>query len=152
MVAGGQTWIGEIEDAIEQVLNARTVAYRGPEGVRSLAVAPDGGLYVDVPFIGLSAFRFGSVHEGIDPVARREWAQKTHVGSMDACRGCWARHYCGGGSRAVCYARTGDARNPHPDSCRLIRRTYELAMGVCLELAETDPDRLRIRYGREDAA
>ena len=115
-------------------------------------MAPNGELYVSPELLNVDAFHLGDVHSGIRRDAQRTWVRSTHLERMKPCGDCWVRNFCGGGSRSASFAHTGDVRQPCADACRLIRRTYEAAMGTCLELADRAPDRLHDRYGSPEAA
>jgi uncharacterized protein len=88
----------------------------------------------------------GDVFSGIDADRYREWLRDLHIERRDPCRTCWARYLCGGGCRADAVLATGDAAVANPVSCERIRRTYELAMAIFLEVDERDPGFLSSRY------
>ena len=145
VLLGTKTRLGEIEDSLDQVYNGRLACYRESGGVRSVAVSPDGELFVSHALAGDAQFRFGHLDTGIDRVAQRKWLRSNHVTNIPGCQSCWARYLCGGGSRSE-----GDGGET-PDWCRATRKTYELTMFACLELAELCPDALQKRYGEGQA-
>jgi uncharacterized protein len=146
VTTGGTAWIGDFEDAISQVFNQRMSMYHCGAGTRYLTVSPDGGLYVCPGLVRNEAFSVGNVEDGIDREAQRRWIKETHVEKFEGCSACWARYLCGGGCRLEAFQQSGDIRKPDGETCNLIRRTYELAMGTCLEIASADENRLYARY------
>ena len=144
---GGAVWIGDFEDCVVQVYNQMFSLYHCGAGTRYLAVAPDGKLYVCPGLVGHEAFCFGSVLEGINRERQKQWIKSTHVDAFEDCRKCWARYLCGGGCRLNAFQATGDIQTPDPVMCDIIRRSYELALSLCVDLYEEAPEQLEARYG-----
>lgn len=67
-------------------------------GQRQISVAPDGGLYPCVQFVGDASCRIGDVWEGIDETVRQRLYEENGE-EKDTCRDCAVRercnHYCG---------------------------------------------------------
>lgn len=141
-----ETFLEEIEGAMAQLLEHQVLFYSCGAGTRSLAVSPEGGLFPCFDLIGWEPLRMGDVFSGIDSGKYRKWLQDLHVERREPCRTCWARYLCGGGCRADAVLATGDAAVANPISCERIRRTYELAMAVFLEVDGQDPGVLSSRY------
>lgn len=141
-----ETFLEEIEGAMAQLLEHQVLLYSCGAGTRSLAVSPEGRLFPCFDLIGWEPLQMGDIFSGIDADRYREWLRDLHVERRDPCRTCWARYLCGGGCRADAVLTTGDAAAPNPISCERVRRTYELAMAVCLEADGQDPGLLSSRY------
>ena len=147
LLNGGEAWIGDIEDHMAQVFATGMSFYHCGAGTRALTVAPDGKLYVCPGTVGNGAFSVGHVNEGIDREKQKAWIKSTHVEEFEACGACWARYLCGGGCRLNSFLESGRVESPSPAACGVIRRTYELAMSTCLQIAEEDSELLETRYG-----
>jgi uncharacterized protein len=141
-----EPFLEEIEGAMAQLLERQVLFYSCGAGTRSLAVSPEGGLFPCFDLTGWESLRMGDVFSGIDADRYREWLRDLHIERRDPCRTCWARYLCGGGCRADAVLATGDAAVANPVSCERIRRTYELAMAIFLEVDERDPGFLSSRY------
>lgn len=90
-------------------------------GTNELAVDADGGIYPSWRFFGMPEFRAGSIVDGhVDEEALKRYDD---VGSLttSACRNCWARNLCGGGTAAVHQALSGSFRKPHGPWCEAQR-------------------------------
>lgn len=66
-------------------------------GAGYLGVAADGALHACHRFVGDESAAFGSVQQGVDEAARRQWLSSRHIDRQQPCAGCWARYLCGGG-------------------------------------------------------
>jgi radical SAM protein with 4Fe4S-binding SPASM domain len=132
-------WISLLEDPMVEVFNQNTFLYHSGVGVRSLVVAPNGALYAEAE----NAFYMGDVQTGIDRGRQKAWIRSTHIEALPGCASCWVRHLCGG----ACRVELKDKTALDPVACQLKRRTYELAMDACLDIAVHHADRLHRRYG-----
>jgi radical SAM protein with 4Fe4S-binding SPASM domain len=101
-----------------------------------MAVAPDGALFPCHQFAGIEEFRIGNVFQGIlrDDIGKT--FQKNHVLSKPACRGCWARFYCGGGCHANAWRQNGRLSQPYEIGCILERKRLECALFLQVMLYE----------------
>ena len=149
VLSGKHTWIGELEDAIFQVFNQKISLYHCGAGTRYITVAPDGKLYVCPGLTGNSAFCIGDLDSGIDRKLQRTWIKSTHVEKFPSCAPCWARYLCGGGCRLSSFLGSEQVDEPNSVSCALSRRTYELAMATCLDIASESPAQLEQRYAED---
>ncbi len=144
VMSSKMTWIGPIEDSAAQVFNGRRASYGDSAGITSLAVGCDGTIYVSEEVIGDSRYRMGHIQSGLDQGRRAQWIREAHVDARPGCQTCWARHLCGGGSTVA----VGNCPDPDSDYCTIVRRSYELAMGLCVDLDVRNPDLLEQRYGQ----
>lgn len=151
-ICGQQVRFRELEDRIEQVASGRLAAYHDAEGLRAIAVDTKGDIYVSQALIGIPRFRLGSCDTGLDRERHRDWIRSTHVRSFDACRGCWARHLCAGGSRSHAYLKNGDVRRPDESFCKSQKRLYEIAIGVYTDLSDRYPEVAATRFPGDQAA
>ena len=146
VLRGEETVLEELEGPVAQLLERQVLLYGCGAGTRSAAVSPEGGLFPCFDLIEARAFWVGDVFSGIDAERYRRWMQDLHAERRTPCRTCWARYLCGGGCWADAVLSTGDLATPNPVSCARIRRTYELAMAVCVEVEERSPGLLSARH------
>lgn len=146
LLNGERPVLEELEGPVVQLLERQVLLYGCGAGTRSVAVSPEGDLFPCFDLIGWRAFQMGDVFSGIDAARYRGWMQDFHTERRQACRACWARYLCGGGCWADAVLTTGDPGIPNAVSCTRIRRTYELAMSVCVEVEEEAPGLLSRRH------
>lgn len=88
-----------------------------PIGLNELAITSDGGIYPSWRLTDRPEFRHGDLTSAsVDEPALARY-EDVGVVTTSACRGCWARHLCGGGCAAVHHALSGSYRRPHPPWC-----------------------------------
>ena len=92
-----------------------------PAGTNELAVDASGGIYPAWRFLGIEAFRLGSLIDGSLDESKRARFDETGSMSTGVCRRCWARNLCGGGSTAVHFTLSGSHRKPHEAWCEAQR-------------------------------
>ena len=79
------------------------------------------------------SYRLGSLTEGLDQTARRQFLEARHVEAQEPCRSCWARYLCGGGCHVevIAAGRTG---------CDYIRGWLDYCLRFYDELLTERPD------------
>lgn len=107
-----------------------------------VALSQDGGFYPCHRFVGIPAFRMGSLTDGFDP-AWQERILELSVDLRSGCRECWARYLCGGGCWKHAYDAHGTVERPDTDgSCEIIRNQIECALAMNTILCSTaGPDK-----------
>lgn len=85
-------------------------------GQKQISVAPDGGIYPCVQFVGDAAYCIGDVRSGIDEARRQELFERSNR-EEETCTGCAIRdrcnHFCGCLNRQT----TGDIHRVSPVLC-----------------------------------
>ena len=106
-------------------------------GFDYMAVAPNGDLYPCHQFVGLEAFKVGSVYqpEELNHAISEDFLQ-AHVFNKPKCENCWAKYYCSGGCHADSFFRNGSLTEPVDLSCALQKRRLECALAVQAQLLE----------------
>lgn len=105
-------------------------------GNEYVAVTPAGDLYPCHQFVGREGFRMGSVlDESFNVDIQRQFAAN-HVLAKEACAGCWARFYCGGGCAANAHAKHGNIAAPYEMECEMERKRLECALAIAAEEME----------------
>ena len=84
----------------------------------------------------------GDVWNGLDREKEVQFRTELHVDNRKGCSTCWARNLCGGGCAYDARVSTGSWEGPNPVACARTRYSYELAMGMALELQDKNPGAL----------
>lgn len=127
-------------EKIKDLLRPGRKEYGCGGGRTYFGVAADGGIYYCSAFASVPEYRMGDVLDGIDPEIRKRLEADLHVANRETCRDCWARNLCGGGCAYNAHVTRGSTHEPDPAACEQIRFTYELAMGMALDIHEQNPD------------
>ena len=85
-------------------------------GQKQLSIAPDGGIFPCVQFVGDDAFRIGDVRTGIDEAKRNELFKQSNQ-EQPVCTGCAIRHRCNHFCGCLNRQATGDMRRISPVLC-----------------------------------
>ncbi|HHX75167.1 MAG TPA: thioether cross-link-forming SCIFF peptide maturase, partial [Firmicutes bacterium] len=97
-------------------------------GSAYLAVTPDGRLYPCHQFAGEDEFCVGDVQRGITaPEILRRFAAVDSA-AKEACAGCFARFFCGGGCHAAAWHQNHDLARPYALGCELHRKRVECGL------------------------
>lgn len=115
------------------------IPYRCPGGKSVVVVAPDGGIYPCDAFIDLDECRMGTIATGVDEVHRQRFLE-LDVDHKASCKHCWARYFCGGGCYAAAQVINSQIESPDPVRCELVKHLIELAILVCGNLRDQDPE------------
>lgn len=99
-------------------------------GLEYLAVAPGGELYPCHQFVGLSAFKLGTVSTGVSRHRVREKFQRAHIFNQPECLECWAKFYCSGGCYASNWTAHRDILKPDALSCAVFKLRLEYALAL----------------------
>ena len=114
-----------------------------------MAITADGSIYFCSSLVDAPEFKMSDVFAGIDREKQQHFDTQFNVNNRPECKTCWARNLCGGGV----FGRRGRRRVirciPNPVSCEQTRYRYELAMEMCMEIAEVDASLLQRRYDLE---
>ena len=116
---------------LQRLLNREKRLFFCGRGRASLAVSHQGGLYPCHRFVGEKPFSLGRLDNA---ATGREAHCASPVVRQRPCVCCFAKYLCGGGCAHDHLAMTGQAGQPAPDFCRLMRRQAEIAAALSLEL------------------
>jgi uncharacterized protein len=104
-------------------------------GTEYVAVTPWGDLYPCHQFVGDASYVMGDIWRGVVNTEIRDEMAGCNVYNRDACQGCWAKLYCGGGCAANAYHVAGSVRGIDEIGCALFKKRLECA--VYLKVAES---------------
>jgi uncharacterized protein len=135
-------------------------------GVHYACVSPGGSIYPCHQFDGMQEYKLGTVGSpgaspgvqgagpgvkgtgpGFDgaaasrPLLPDPRFAGCHVGTMPACRRCWAQLHCGGGCRHAAATAGGGLYSPPDFCCTLLRLRLEAALGIAAAAATRRPGR-----------
>ena len=140
------TKLGRFESLARQLLKQERAKYGCSGGRKLLSISIDGSIYFCSSLAGKDEFRLGDVFSGLDSEKQDGFKDRLYIGNKKPCQTCWARNLCGGGCAHDAFLATGDGFTPNPVSCEIIRHSYELAMGMCVELQERDQELVDRRF------
>ena len=99
-------------------------------GNEYFSVIPNGDLYPCHQFAGDTAFRMGSVYEGITKPELREKFKNSCLFTRKKCENCFAKFICSGGCSANNYHFNGDIDDPYETTCAMMKKRIECAMHI----------------------
>lgn len=104
-----------------------------------VAVTPEGHIYPCHQFVGQESFIMGDVDQGITNHHIKEIFDAGNLLKKEACQGCWAKYFCGGGCHANAYNFNQTIMEPHFISCELEKRRVENAIMIAIMEDQGDP-------------
>lgn len=105
-------------------------------GQKQVSIAPDGGIYPCVQFVGDPAYRIGEVRTGFDP-ARRAALYARSSAEKEPCTGCAIRHRCNHFCGCLNRQATGDIDRVSPVLCAHERIVLPIADRLAERLYKT---------------
>jgi uncharacterized protein len=127
---------------IGRIHRAEKKLYGCGAGRNMIAVDPSGDVYPCHRFVGMEAFRMGSIFGQLDWDAVRRPFLEASVHALQRCSDCWARHLCGGYCLNEIARPDGSYDAPNPLNCRLVQREIELSLFVYAKIKELSPELL----------
>ena len=115
-------------------LDAGPCVYKRVKGCGSgseyIAVTPDGDLYPCHQFAGYPEYKMGNLYEKtFDKNIQSKFAG-CNIMSMEHCKNCWAKYYCGGGCAANSYKFNKKLDGQYNLACILEKKRIECAMSI----------------------
>jgi uncharacterized protein len=139
-----------IKDTLEEIHKGVSKAYPCGAGLGLMGVSTDGDVAVCHRFAGSDRHKLGTVKDGIDRTAQREFLEHHHINDKTDCHTCWARPICAGGCYHEAHVRYGTTRHPNLHYCEWIRGWTETCLQVYGELSVRNPGFLA-RFDRDEA-
>lgn len=99
-------------------------------GSEYVAVTPEGGIYPCHQFVGFDEYIMGNVHTGEFNREIQDSFSDNNIATINECKSCWAKYYCGGGCAANNYKFHKDTTKPYKLACELERKRVECALMI----------------------
>jgi len=113
-------------------LDAGPCVYKRVKGCGSgseyVAVTPDGDIYPCHQFVGHTEFKMGNIMDGTFNRDIQNTFANNSILSLDHCKKCWAKYFCGGGCAANNYKFHKDVTVPYTLGCELEKKRVECAL------------------------
>ena len=133
-----------VKETIEEIHKGVSKAYPCGAGLGLMGVATDGDVNLCHRFAGSDAHKLGTVRDGVDRAAQRDFLERHHLDDKPACQTCWARPLCSGGCYHEAHTRYGETTSPNLHYCDWIRGWTETCLEIYGEIALRNPAYLRI--------
>lgn len=105
-------------------------------GSEYIAITPEGDIYPCHQFAGSPEYKMGSVYDGSFDTDMQKQFAGCNIMTLEHCKKCWARYFCGGGCAANNRRICGDVAKPYEIACELERKRIECALMIKAALAE----------------
>ena len=129
---GGQPFFSNLGVALREIHRGAARPLPCGSAASYLSLDATGRYYSCHRTIGEPGFSMGSLEDGADAAARRDFFKSHHVDMQEPCASCWARYLCGGGCHAE-VAATGRS------GCDYIRGWLDHCLRTYLDVAERHP-------------
>ena len=139
-----------IKDTLEEIHKGVSKAFPCGAGLGLMGVSTDGDVAICHRFAGSDEHKLGTVKDGIDRKAQKEFLEHHHIDDKTDCHTCWARPLCAGGCYHEAHVRYGTTRRPNLHYCEWIRGWTDTCLQVYGELSVRNPDFLA-RFDRIEA-
>jgi uncharacterized protein len=139
-----------IKDTLEEIHKGVSKAFPCGAGLGLMGVSTDGDVAICHRFAGSDEHKLGTVKDGIDRSAQKEFLEHHHIDDKTDCHTCWARPLCAGGCYHEAHVRYGTTRRPNLHYCEWIRGWTDTCLQVYGELSVRNPDFLA-RFDRMGA-
>lgn len=137
------TYFNRFFKQLSRLYHIQSIVGTCSAGFSLMAVDMDGSIYPCTAFVGVPAFRIGSVRTGID-VLKLNAFSGTKINASAACSGCWAKMICRGCGSCynLNYFAGKNPGKPDPYYCGLFRHKTKLMIGMIGRIAAKDAGRL----------
>jgi len=97
-------------------------------GSEYVAITPEGDIYPCHQFVGYTEYMMGNVHTGEFNRKIQNSFSGNNIVTMEECKSCWAKYFCGGGCAANNYKFHKDTTKPYKLACELEKKRIECAL------------------------
>lgn len=102
-------------------------------------VDTNGDIYPCPSLVGMTDFRMGNVHTGLEDNKAKSFREDTFCSNLQACSNCWAKYLCGGPCAYVSAVTSGRPDIPYGPECELTKHLIELAGYIVARLRVERP-------------
>lgn len=99
-------------------------------GSEYISVTPEGDIYPCHQFVGHSEYLMGNIHKNELNKDMQTIFANNNITSVDDCKKCWVKYFCGGGCAANNYTINKDIAKPYKISCELEKKRVECALMI----------------------
>ena len=133
-----------VKETLEEIHKGASKAYPCGAGLGLLGVATDGDVNLCHRFAGSDAHKLGTVTDGIDRAAQRQFLEQHHLDDKPVCQTCWARPLCSGGCYHEAHTRYGTTTSANLHYCDWIRGWTDTCLEIYGAIAVRNPGYLRL--------
>ena len=105
-------------------------------GSEYVAITPEGDIYPCHQFVGYTEYMMGNVHTGEFNRKIQNSFSDNNIATMEECKTCWVKYFCGGGCAANNYKFHKDTTKPYKLACELEKKRVECALMIKAALSE----------------
>ncbi len=120
-LAGKHHGFSNVRETLQEIHKGASKAWPCGAGFGLLGVSTAGDVNLCHRFAGSDDHKLGTVRDGIDRAAQRNFLESHHVASKTDCQTCWARPLCAGGCYHEAHTRYGTTTGPNLHYCEWIR-------------------------------
>jgi len=125
-------------------LDAGPCVYKRVKGCGSgseyIAITPDGDIYPCHQFVGYPEYKMGNINEGTFDTEVQKRFSGCNILTMESCKSCWAKYFCGGGCAANNYKFNHDPAKAYKLGCELEKKRVECAMMIKAALSDLEDE------------
>jgi len=132
---------------LQKIHQKSRTGYRCAAGSRTLAAAPDGGLYPCYKFVGVKNHIMGNVNGGtLDKTVSARFMEN-HVNRKSKCKDCWARYICGGGCPYLAQISNNNISIKDDPDCEFTRHLIKLSLEIYVDITSKNKDIWKRYFG-----
>ena len=131
-----------VKDTLEEIHKGVSKAYPCGAGLGLVGVSTGGDVALCHRFAASDDHNLGTVADGIDREAQREFLEAHHIRNKTDCHTCWARPICSGGCYHEAHTRHGETTAPNLHFCNWVRTWTNTCLEIYGELSQRNPDYL----------
>ncbi len=107
-------------------------------GSEYVAVTPEGDIYPCHQFVGYPEYKMGNVSEDDFNTEIQKQFSCCNIMTMEHCKKCWAKYFCGGGCAANSYKFNKNTDGQYKLGCELEKKRVECALAIKAAEAENE--------------
>ncbi|MBM3239260.1 SPASM domain-containing protein [Candidatus Poribacteria bacterium] len=139
------------DDCVRDIHQRHKTRIRCGLGRGCRTVSINGEFYPCHRFVGMEKYIIGDISSGIDKGKVFDML-RNYYRTKDACRGCWAKHICGGACPWYVAHEDGSFRYPDRAHCNSVRASLEQSIWFYQEIKSRFPDYFKMLVSEESPA
>jgi uncharacterized protein len=138
-LAGQHHGFSNVRETLQEIHKGASKAWPCGAGFGLLGVSTAGDVNLCHRFAGSDDHKLGTVRDGIDREAQRNFLDAHHVASKTDCQTCWARPLCAGGCYHEAHTRYGTTVGPNLHYCEWIRGWTDTCLQIYGAIVQGNP-------------